>query len=123
MPFLELKLKDFLKQAVSDIITLLSQPPSTTVPSLAVGDPVRNTLLTLAKPLKLKDNIPDPLSTKQSVDMSLPKVKDVSLPRVEDVSLSRVKDNTIPRAPYVMPDDSDKDMKQYPTPTPASMLQ
>ena len=45
VPFLEIKLDDFLRQAASDIITILTQPPSTSVPSLHVGDPVRNASL------------------------------------------------------------------------------
>ena len=42
--FPQIKLEDFLKQAATDIITLLTNPPSTTTPSLEAGDPVRNAL-------------------------------------------------------------------------------
>ena len=56
--FPQIKLTDYLQQAASDIITLLTQPPSTTTPSLAAGDPIRNALLTLATQLKRIDNIP-----------------------------------------------------------------
>ena len=50
--FPKIKLEDFLKQAATDIITILTQPPSTTTPSLQAEDPVRNVLLTLATQLK-----------------------------------------------------------------------
>ena len=46
--FPELKLDDFLKQSAQDIITLLTNPPPSTVPSLQAGDSTRNALLQLA---------------------------------------------------------------------------
>ena len=52
IPFPEIKLEDFLRQAAEDIISILTLPPSTTTPSLAAGDPVRNALLTLATQLQ-----------------------------------------------------------------------
>ena len=58
VPFPEIKLGDFLRQAASDIITILTQPPSTTVPSLQAGDPVLNALTTLATQLKQIEDIP-----------------------------------------------------------------
>ena len=36
------KVKDFLKQAALDIISIPNKPPSTTYPKLADEDPVRN---------------------------------------------------------------------------------
>ena len=33
IPFPEVKLQDFIKQAATDLVTLLKHPPSTTVPS------------------------------------------------------------------------------------------
>ena len=57
-PFPQVKLEDHLKQAASDIITILTQPPSTTTPSLQAGYPVRNALLTLATQLKWIEPIP-----------------------------------------------------------------
>ena len=38
IPYPEVKLEHFLKQAASDIITILTTPPSTTTPSLQAGD-------------------------------------------------------------------------------------
>ena len=52
VPFPEIKLQDLLKQAAEDIIAILSQPPSTTAPSLKVGDPVFNDLLDIAMQLR-----------------------------------------------------------------------
>ena len=46
--FPQVNLTDFLKQAASDIVNILSKPPSYNVPSLKAGDPVRNALFTLA---------------------------------------------------------------------------
>ena len=53
--------KDFLIQLAKDIITLLTQPPSTTSPSLEAGDPIRNALLELATQLGRIDSLPDPI--------------------------------------------------------------
>ena len=58
VPFPEIKLEDFLRQAAEDIITVLILPPSTTTPSLEAGNPVRNALLTLATQLKRVHKIP-----------------------------------------------------------------
>ena len=59
VPFPEIKLDDFLQQAASDIITILTQPPSTTTPGLQAGDPLRNAPTTLATHLKMIDEIPE----------------------------------------------------------------
>ena len=47
--FPQVKLEDFLKQAATDIISLLTQPPSTTTLSLEAGDLTKNALLKLAR--------------------------------------------------------------------------
>ena len=57
IPFPEVKLGDFLRQADSDIISILTLPPSTTTPSLQSGDPIRNALTTLATQLKIIESI------------------------------------------------------------------
>ena len=56
--FPEVKLEDHLRQDASGIITILTQPPSTTIPSLEAGDPVYNALVTLATQLNRIDHIP-----------------------------------------------------------------
>ena len=58
IPFPKITLVDFLKQAATDIITLLTSPPSTTTPSLQVGNPVCNALVTLATQLNRIEEIP-----------------------------------------------------------------
>ena len=52
IPFPQVKLKDYLKQAASDRMSVLAKPPSTTVPTLAAGDKTRNAILELAFMLK-----------------------------------------------------------------------
>ena len=56
-PFPKIKTIDFLHQAATDIVDILKNPPSTTPPSLASGDPVINELLTLATQLNNIDHI------------------------------------------------------------------
>ena len=70
VPFPQVKLVAFLKQAATDIITILTSPPSTTTPSLEAGDPVRNVLLTLATQLHRIDTIPEPVK----IDSPTPRV-------------------------------------------------
>ena len=87
IPFPEVKLKDFLKQEASDIVTLLTQPPSTTVPSLQAGHPAYNILLTLSQLLKHTNDVSNPSSSKPSVANALQRVKGATLPRVKGVPL------------------------------------
>ena len=58
--FPQVKLVDHLKQAASDIVTILTHPPSTTVPSLRAGDPIRNALLDIATTLNQVEHILEP---------------------------------------------------------------
>ena len=48
---------DYLRQSATDIIDILTKPPSSTYPSLSAGDPIRNGLLELATLLKRADPI------------------------------------------------------------------
>ena len=52
VPFAYIKLEDHLNQTASDILTILTQRPSTTITSLQAGDLVCNALLILATQLK-----------------------------------------------------------------------
>ncbi len=80
---------NFLKQAATDIITILTRSPSTTTPSLQAGDPVRNALLELATQLNRIDVISEPSKVDTSILRVLPLVlnkhsdKHTQLPRVE----------------------------------------
>ena len=58
MPFPRVQLDNFLRQAAQDIITILTDPPSTKNPTLESGYPVRNALLTFSTQLKRLDTIP-----------------------------------------------------------------
>ena len=60
IPFPEVKLTDHLRQAAEDIVTILTQPPATNVPSLRAGDPTRNALLDIATQLHRVEDIPSP---------------------------------------------------------------
>ena len=59
IPFPTITVGNYMKQAAEDIITILTQPPKTTVPSLQAGDPVRAALLELAKQLQRIEPLPD----------------------------------------------------------------
>ena len=90
IPFPSVTLKEFLIQAASDIITILTQRKKPSIPSLEAGDPTRNALLQLAEQLKRIQLLPEPVHT----------VKDFNTapaPRVEEIPV----DNN----PHVIPDD------------------
>ena len=53
-----MKLEDHLRQAASGIIIILTQPLSTTTPSLEAGDPVCSALVTLPTQLNRIEHIP-----------------------------------------------------------------
>ena len=59
IPFLRVTLNDHLKQAASDIISILSKPPPSTVPSLVAGESTNNAILEIAKLLNRAESIPD----------------------------------------------------------------
>ena len=59
IPFPSVSLKDHLHQAADDIVNILTEPPSSTVPSLKAGDPTRNAILELAQLLKRAQKIPE----------------------------------------------------------------
>ena len=68
IPFPKVGIEDFLRQAENDIITILTDPPSTTTLKLQAGDPIRNGLLQLATLLKRVENITDTQSIKLRED-------------------------------------------------------
>ena len=77
-------LEDHLRQASSDIIAILTNPPSKVTPDLESGNEINNALLKLASIFKTADKIPAlPQIQKQSNYSPLPRVtKDAPLPRV-----------------------------------------
>ena len=54
------QIERFLVQAAGDFITILTQPPSTTTPSLEAGDLAKNELIALAIKSKQIESIPEP---------------------------------------------------------------
>ena len=55
--FPEVKIDDFLCQAATDIISILTHPPPSTVPSLEAGETTKNALLKLALLLNSQEDI------------------------------------------------------------------
>ena len=70
IPFPEVKIDDFLRQAATDIITILTHPPPTTVPSLQAGDSTKNAILELASILNRADNISNKLENQRKVALT-----------------------------------------------------
>ena len=62
VPYTKVYLDDFLRQAATDIITILTIPPSSTTPSLQVGYVTKNSLLNVAKSLNRAEDLPSPHS-------------------------------------------------------------
>ena len=60
IPMPQVGLEDFLRQAASDIITILTDPPSTTTLKLQVGDSTRNAMLELASIFNRLAPLPEP---------------------------------------------------------------
>ena len=73
IPFLRVTLNDHLKQVVTDIISILSNPPSTNVPSLLAGEDTNQALYEIAKLLKRVETIPD-IVEEQRIDTIAPRV-------------------------------------------------
>jgi hypothetical protein len=106
--FPEITTDDFLKQAATDIISILNKPPSSTVPTLEAGDPTRNALLKIAEALHRIKSYPDPIPTSPSTSSSLEQVPAVpntlntqipSPPIATNAALPRVP--TVPSVPPV----------------------
>ena len=89
IPFPKVSADDFLKQAATDIINILSHPPSTTTLSLQIGDETRNGLVKVAKALNRVEKIPENKTL-------LPRVDDkvVQVPRVRFQKSVEVKERS-----------------------------
>ena len=79
-------------------MSILTLPLSVTTPSLQAGDPVRNTLTTLANQLKRIEHIPD---TPSPITAAPPRVETPTLPKYSRVpaTVPRV----VPPKPYTQP--------------------
>ena len=98
--FPRVTLKDHLKQAADDLITILTQPPKNNVPSMQAGDPTRNAILQIAKLLKRVEHIPEPVEEIIHQD-------DASAPRVKPKPMPNESCN-LPRTPTAMPHNVDE---------------
>ena len=83
--FPEINITDYLQQAATDIISILTNPPNTTIPSLQAGDSTRNALLDLATILNKTTPPPTAPPTR---------VQKASLLRVPEAPVQRVPVNT-----------------------------
>ena len=92
VPFPKVKIDDFLRQAATDIISILQSPPSTTVPSLQAGDEVQNAILKLATILNRVEATPPPPILQPIVQppprVLHPSTDSASAPRVVEPKLS-----------------------------------
>ena len=101
MSFPAVTMKHYLQQSVTDIVSILSEPPSTTVPSLSSGDDIHNAILDLATILNRADQIPN-----------LPETCKTPLPRVlNDSNMQPAKDAT----PEVLINNNSKPIDESPT--------
>ena len=84
IPFPKVNTDDFLRQSATDIIRLLTSPPSTTTISLQAGDDTRNGLLQLADLINRSEKIPDliPLPPKPLPTKILKTLDNATLQRV-----------------------------------------
>lgn len=100
IPFPKVGIDDFLRQAATDIITILTHPPSSTTPSLEAGDITRNALLKIANTLNTAEPIPTPTpipTTTSTNRTSSPRVQDpCTSPTVAPTSTENA---TAPRVP------------------------
>ena len=77
IPIPKTNIDDYLRQSAQDIITILSNQPSITAPSLTVGDPVRNALVKIAQQLGRAELLTVP-NEKNTDNASPPRVYDLN---------------------------------------------
>jgi hypothetical protein len=88
-------INDFLKQAAQDIVSILTKPPPSTVPSLTAGDDTNNALLQLAD--LLNRSTPPPPPPQLSIPTAaVPRVESIQPPVV--VPVPRVEPTQVPIA-------------------------
>ena len=91
IPIPKVGLDNFLRQAATDIITILTSPPSTTTPSLEVGDPTRNALQKIAEILNRAETLPNPPTPSPRVKAPSKVTRTTPIPTIIDnATLPRV---------------------------------
>jgi hypothetical protein len=68
--FPAVKIDDFLRQAATDLISILTNPPPSTVPSLEAGDTTKNALLKLALLLNPSDDITNKIQRQNTIALT-----------------------------------------------------
>ena len=86
--FPEVSITDFLRQAAIDIVALLKNPPSSTVPSLMAGDNINNAIYILASLLNNTHNINDTVALARSQTFNQPPISNHPLRPVKIPSSS-----------------------------------
>ena len=118
VPFPKVNLQDHLTQAAEDIITILTQPPNSTTPSLREGDPICNALLDISQHLKRVENIPEPTAavqqSKNQTDATIQLPQNRAPPPRVDATKQSAPDTT---------GDAPPPRVEEPMPTPVSVLQ
>ena len=104
IPIPKVSLEDHLRQAVDDIVEILTKPPSTTSPTLQVGEPVRNAILEIADVLKRTDTFDNTLQ------------KDAPLPRVQE-KIQKIHPTALPRVPKTPQPTTETYLRQTTLPT------
>ena len=101
--FPEVKLRYFLIQAATDIITILTQPKKKSIPTLEEGNSIRNALLQIAEQLKRVEKLPEPIQ--HEVNMN-----EYQALRVEKIpSQKTIQQSTL----HLIPDDESTTEYQY----------
>ena len=125
IPFPRVTVNDHLQQAATDIISILSNPPSSTVPSLLAGDDTNKAIYEIAKLLHRVDPIPS---------LNLQHNQDVPSPRVPNKNNHKVAINpnnqtsTAPPMPHQIPFSDDEldvpqDSQEVPNISPIATIQ
>ena len=63
VPFPQVKVEDYLRQAVTDVVSLLKNPPASTYPTLQYGNSTLNAFRQIAETLNRAAQVPAPTAT------------------------------------------------------------
>ena len=71
IPYLAVKIDDFLRQAATDLVSIRTHPPSSTFPNLEAGDATKNALLKLALLLNPSNDITTTIQRQHSIALAI----------------------------------------------------